>query len=313
MHNHHNNGDVPSNNGYPHTKGRMLLPPKVRPKTVALLYKPTSKLSPQNTSPYLGVRLSNKVGGNYEKAVPEITRKQDCKSNFKATGHPMVTDDAGTKVSECSKSIRNEDQTVHSPRARGTNYSILQETQLGEQLDTVSIASHQSLPHSVSHNIPKASSISIVSSSGSPHSVRYSATLSNSGRDGLVPAQRKFSGMRTHAAFSRPPDALPNATSQESEQNNLGKAINADNGPPTKTGKINRNSVSGAFHELNCPAEQPSVGRVATDYANMATCSGGPLPVAANSKLKSLKSLHPNKQHANTDRPSPIRYTQTDI
>ena len=299
--NHSELGVAPSN--YHHTKGRMLQPPKVRLKSVAMLHITTSKPPPQNT---LLQHLqeakftSGKVGGSCEKTVPEITRKHNCKSNFKVDGHPMVNVTAigGTEVSECGKSTRNEDQIVHNS-SRGTNYSNLQENQRRE-LGTVS--TH--LPHPVSHYVPKGTS------SNPPHAVGYSASLGNS--DGLVPMQHKFSGMRTHA-FSHPPDALPNATPQESEQNNLGKAINTDNGPPTKTGEINRNSVSGPFHELNCPAEQPSVGRVAVDYGNMTTCSGGPLPVAANSKLKSLKSSHPNKQHANMDRPSPIRYMQTDI
>ena len=292
---HNNEGDTPSN--YHHTKGHMLLPPKVRPKTVAVLHKTTSKFPLQNTLQHQ-VLSSSKVGGNYcEKTVPKITRKQDNKSNFKVNSHPMVTDITGTKVSECSNSTRNEDQIVHNPR--GTNY--LNEQENPRELETVSTY----LPHPINYNIPKATS-------SNTDAVGFSASLNNSGADGLVPAQHKFSGMRTHT-FSHPPDALPNATSQKSEQNNLGKAINVDNNPPTKMGKINRNGVSGPFHELNCPAGQPSVGRVAVDYANMTTCSRGPLPVAANSKLESLKPSHPNKQHANLDRPSPIKYTQTDI
>ena len=236
------------------------------------------------------------MGGSSEKTVPEITRKHDYKSNFKVDGHPLVTTVGGSEVSERGKStVRNEDQIVLNP-SRGTNYSNLQENQCRE-VET-------NLPHPVSHIVPKTTS------SNPSHTVGYPASFGNS--DGLVPMQHKFSGMHTHT-FSHPPDALPNATPQESEQNNLEKAINVDNSPPTKTGEINRNSVIGPFHELNCPAEQPSVGRVAVDYGNMTTCSGGPLPVAANSKLKSLKSSHPNKQHTNMDRPSPIRYTQTDI
>ena len=293
-------GVAPSN--YHHTKGRMLQPPKVRPKSVAVLHKTTSKPSPQNTSqPHLReakLKSGGKVGGSSEKIVPEITRKRDCKSNFKVDGHPLVTTVGGTEVLECGKLTRNEDQIVLNP-SRGTNYSNLQENQRRE-VETVST----NLPHPVSHNVPKTTS------SNPSRAVGYPASLGNS--DGSVPMQHKFSGMHTHT-FSHPPDALPNATPQESEQNNLEKAFNVDNSPPTKTGEINRNSVIGPFHELNCPAEQPSVGRVAIDYGNMTTCSGGPLPVAANSKLKSLKSSHPNKQHANTDRPSPIRYTQTDI
>jgi hypothetical protein len=187
---------------------------------------------------------------------------------------------------------------VYSPR--GTNYSNLQENQLGElhgdSFYIVSLA--QSITAFLNY---------YCSNPG------YTATLGNN--DGLVPTQRKFSGMHTHthtisATHPLPcqmqPLRNPSKTTWE-KQSTWTMAL-----PPKRARSI-ETGISGPFHELNCPAEQPSVGRVAVDYANMTTCSGGPLPVAANSKLKSLKSSHPNKRHANMDHPSPIRYTQTDI
>ena len=263
---HNDEGGVPSNY---HVKGCVLPPSKLRPKMVAVLHKTTSKLTPQNTS-QRQAQFSSNVGGVCEKRLPEITRKLDSKPNFKANNCPMVIDKTGTKLSECSRSTRN----------KGTNNSNEQENL--RELETVPTYH----THPINCNIPEATS-------RNPHAVEY-PSLSCNDDDGLEPAQHKFSGMRTHT-FSHPPDSLPNAASQESEQNNLRKAISTDNSPPTKTGEINRNSVSGSFHALNCPTGQPSVRCVAVDYANMTTCSGEPLPVIANSKLKSLKPSHANK------------------
>ena len=286
MHN-YNEGGVPGNHG---VEGCMLPPQKLQPKMVAMLHKTTPKFTPRNTS-RCQAQFSS---GGCEKKLPETTRKLDSKSNFKVDNHPTVIDITTYKI---PKTSRNEDQIVHTPR--GTNYSSEQESH-GE-LETVSTYPS----HPISCNIPEATS------SNPGHAIEC-PSLSNNGGDGLVPVQHKSSGMCTHT-FSHPPDALPNAVSRESEQNNLRKAINVDNGPPTKTGKINHNSVSGSIHVQNCPAGQPSVRRVGIDYANMTTCSRGPLPVVANSKLKSLKPLHPNKQRAKLDHPSPIKYMQTDI
>ena len=283
---HNDEGDNPDNY---HVEG-YVLSPKLRPKMVAVLHNTTSRLSSQNTLQHQ-VQFCSNVGD--EKTVSEITRKPGNWPSFKDDSCSTVADLIGTKynISKTSNLSRNEDPLVYN--LKGTNYSNEQESQEG--LESVSLNPHPQI------SIPEVTN---------SEPVEHPSLMIG----GLVPAQCKPPGMPTHTHnYSHPPDALPNASSQESEQNILGKAITGDNSPPPKTGKINHNTIRGSFHAPNCAARQPPVGRVAADYANMTTCSE-PL-LAANSKLKSLKRLpsHFNKPHTNADRPSPIKYMQTDI